>query len=188
MADKRKKGTIVLILVVVALVIVIALLAFGILQKFFTYPVKYVDEIRAASEEFDVDAPLIASIIMAESSYDPKAVSYAGATGLMQIMPETGKWICDKLGIEYNDDMLTAPADSIRMGTWYLRYLMDMFDGDVTNVLAAYNIGQGNVSKWLKDPSVSSDGKTLENIPSDGVKTYINRINRFYEFYKGEYQ
>ena len=68
-----------------------------------------------------------------------------GATGLMQLMPDTAKWIAGKLGEEYSEDSLTNPETNIKYGTWYLRYLLDKYNGDETSAIAAYNAGHSNV-------------------------------------------
>jgi len=71
--------------------------------------------------------------------------------GLMQIMPATGGWIAEKIGVDgFTEDKLNSPETNIRLGVWYLRYLIDRF-GDVDTALAAYNAGPGNVERWGGD-------------------------------------
>lgn len=147
------------------------------------YPVKWESEIRAAAEERGVPTAYLASVILAESSYRPEAVSSAGARGLMQIMPETGAWIADKLGEEFNADSLFDPEVSIRYGAWYMGWLSDRYNGDLTCASAAYHSGQGAVDQWLKDPAYSRDGKTLYAFPSKTVETYVERIRKYYKHY-----
>ncbi|MDL2205763.1 lytic transglycosylase domain-containing protein [Eubacteriales bacterium OttesenSCG-928-N13] len=151
-----------------------------------SYPLSYVDEIRAQSEQFQLDPARVAAVIYCESSFRPEVTSSAGARGLMQIMPETGAWIAGKFeDIEdYSDDMLFDPNINIRLGCWYLNYLDNLFDGDLTKATAAYHSGQGNVSKWLQDEQNSTDGVTLMSIPSAATDTYVKRVKQAYEQYK----
>jgi len=98
------------------------------------------EHIMQAAQTYQVDPTLIRAIIMAESSYNPRAVSHRGAQGLMQLMPTTAKW----LGIRDSFD----PAMNIDGGVRYFRRLLDRFDGDVKLALAAYNAGSRYVRKY----------------------------------------
>jgi soluble lytic murein transglycosylase len=100
----------------------------------------------------------------------------------MQIMPDTGAWAAGKMGIEgYSADMLSDPSVNISIGCWYLRYLSDLFDGDMRKVLAGYNAGPANVQNW-----VNSEG-ALDNIPYEETERYLEKVLRYYEIYKGLY-
>lgn len=141
------------------------------------YPLSYSTTIKKNADEFDVDPYLIAAVISVESGFDKDAVSNKDARGLMQIGVSTGEWAADKLGIvDYNPDMLFDPSINIRMGTWYLNNLSTEFDSNLPVVLAAYNGGSGNVSKWLRDPNYSSDGKTLDHIPFEETRNYVDKV------------
>jgi len=107
----------------------------------------------------------------------------------MQIKPSTGEWIGEKLKVtNFSEEMLYDPEINIKMGCWYLDYLFKYYDGDIKLVLAAYNGGQGNVSKWLKDADYSDDGVTLKNIPFAETKLYVEKINRAYKMYNKIYR
>ena len=106
---------------------------------------------------------MIAAIIKVESDFDTNAVSPMNAKGLMQIVPDTGKWISERLEEEYHDDKLHDPDYNIHLGAYYYEYLYEHF-GDVEIALAAYNGGMGNVEEWLKDPNISYHGDKLDNI------------------------
>ena len=101
----------------------------------------YSQIINDASYEYKVDANLIRAIIQIESSGNPKAVSSAGAQGLMQIMPGTFKSLNPE-GDPFD------PYDNINAGTKYIKQLLDNNDGDVKKALASYNAGAGNVAKY----------------------------------------
>ena len=150
------------------------------------YPIRYSEQISAAAAEFDLEEAFIYAIVLAESSFRTEAVSNVGALGLMQIMPETGHWIARKfdMGDAFTADMLTDPAVNTRFGSWYLRFLLDRYDGNMRCAAAAYHAGQGTVDKWLKDPAISADGLTLTDIPSDATNNYVNKVMKNYEKYR----
>ena len=99
-------------------------------------------------------------------------MSSVGAIGLMRIMPETAKWLSGKveLGEEYTTESLYEPEVNLRLGCWYLSYLHRRYDGRLQEALTAYIAGQGQVDRWLKDPALSTAGKTLDVIPGKDVK------------------
>lgn len=151
------------------------------------YPLEYADEIRAQSAENGIDPALAAAVILAESSYQPEAVSEANAQGLMQLLPPTAEWIAEKFGETYAEGCLFDPSTNIKYGCWYLGYLVKRFNGDLTNAVAAYHAGQGRVDEWLSDPANSPDGATLTTIPSQATDTYVKRVLRYYEKYQELY-
>jgi soluble lytic murein transglycosylase len=113
-----------------------------------TLPLRHDDIIRQQSAEKDVPAGLIAAVIYAESRFREQT-SEAGARGLMQITPETAKVIEDLSGGEtFVVEDLSDPDINIRYGTFYLRYLLNRYDGNVVAALAAYNAGEGHVNEW----------------------------------------
>lgn len=148
-----------------------------------TYRLLYPDIVMQMSMEYDVDPCLVAAVIHCESSNNKDAVSPVGAMGLMQIMPDTGKWIAEKIEIEgFAQEQLFEPETNIRFGCWYLSYLSEKFHGNRTSVLAAYNGGPGNVEKWLNDERYSEGGQ-LTDIPFPETERYIEKVQRAYEKY-----
>ena len=175
-----------------ALAVLLALGAWALLGRggkspFERYPMRYEAEIRAVAEEFSLDPAYVASVVLAESSFDAEAVSSAGAIGLMQIMPATGEWIAGKLDDVFDVERLYEPSVNLRYGCWYLRFLLDRYDGDMRTASTAYHQGQGRVDDWLQDPQYSQDGRTLTAISSAVTDTYVNRIMESYEHYKELY-
>ena len=150
------------------------------------YPMKFCDEIKEYSTEFGVEPALVASVINVESGYREKAISSKGAQGLMQIMPSTGEWLAGKIGEKYEDNVLLEGKFNIKIGTYYLSYLINQF-GDKKLALCAYNAGQRNVKEWLKNSEYSQDGKTLKKIPFLETENYIKKVEKNYSYYKNRY-
>ncbi len=143
-------------------------------------PLKYKDEIVAASEKYGVSQTLIASVIKCESGYDAGAVSKAGAKGLMQLTDETFLWLCELRGIENAD--VFEPATNIDFGTYYLSMLLSRF-GDEKTALAAYNAGPSRAEKWLENPEYAKDG-ALFKVPFKQTDIYMNKVVFIKNVYK----
>ena len=153
------------------------------------YPVEYDEYIEKYSDEFDLDPWLVLSVIWVESKFDNTATSSKDARGLMQVTPQTGQWASEKLELEnYEHELLYDPGTNIRIGSWYLDNLIAEFDGDLELVIAAYNGGSGNVTKWLRNGNYSDDGKTLKNIPFAETEDYVEKVFKTYDKYKELYE
>lgn len=152
----------------------------------YIYPLNYADEIAKYCEEFAVDPYLIAAIIKVESDYKPDVISKKGARGLMQLMPDTAKWIAENIKMENFDiKMLDEPELNIKMGTWYFSSLLKEFDNDTTLALAAYNGGRGNVARWVKS-GYFADGSG-DKIPFEETKCFIKKVKKAHRWYKKIY-
>ena len=189
---RRQRRRTLLAIFASALIVLIALGAWALFGRdridFSRYPMTYAPEIRAAAAEFSLDPAYVASVVLAESNFDAEAVSSAGAIGLMQIMPATGEWIAGKLEDEpFDVQRLYQPEVNLRYGCWYLRFLLDRYDGDMYTASTAYHQGQGRVDQWLEDPQYSQDGRTLTAISSAVTDTYVNRIMESYANYQELY-
>lgn len=139
------------------------------------YPLKYEQEIINAGEKYNLEPELISAVIYAESRFDEEATSSVGARGLMQIMPETFVWLCEKRGDDYTADDLYDPYVNIDYGAYYLSWLYGHF-GDVYTACAAYNAGIGAVEEWLESDMYTEDGVTLSYIPYGETSTYVAKI------------
>ncbi len=146
-----------------------------------SYPRPYYEIVKGSGQE----PTLIYALIKAESGFDEGAVSEAGAVGLMQLMPATAQFICAREKIEYEPERLKEGAYNILLGCKYMEYLIGRFPCTET-ALAAYNAGEGVVSRWLLDEECSSDGVTLKAIPYAETRGYLKKIAKFrkiYQFY-----
>ncbi|MCL6517646.1 lytic transglycosylase domain-containing protein [Alicyclobacillus sp.] len=162
------------------------------------YPIGYQPEIRQAAAEAGVDPLLVASVIRVESQFRSGDVSHAGAIGLMQLMPDTAQWLVDRIrsqtgssdlppGGAMSPAELSDPAVNIRVGTWYIRYLMDRFQGNPVAAIAAYNSGPKRVSQWLADGTWNGRLSTASEIPVGETRHFVGRVFYNYELYKRIY-
>lgn len=155
-------------------------------QTFGEYPRLYAAEVKAASEKYGIEEERIYAVIRVESNFKADCVSRADARGLMQMLPSTYEGVCKRLGREYNVDDLFDPAINIDVCTYYLKYIYNMFE-DWNHTHAAYNAGHYRVKTWLKDERYSKDGKLIvENIPYKETRSYVNKVNYYYNEYKLE--
>lgn len=154
------------------------------------YPREYSEYVEKWAKEYGVPEYIVYSVIKAESDFDPDTVSSADAVGLMQIRAaessNTFEYIAGMVGDKYDPSLHFDPNTNIKYGTYYLSYLYSRFDNWST-VFAAYNGGEGNVSKWLKDPTCSLDGKTLYRIPFTETKDYVKKVNGYCKAYRRLY-
>ena len=127
---------------------------------------KYDPEIRKTSQRYGVDYALVKAVIKAESNFDPLAISRAGAKGLMQLMPGTAN------ALRVNDPF--HPEDNIEGGVRHLRYLLDLFNGNLHLVLAAYNAGEEAVFRYNDIP------------PYRETRAYIQRVLKYFRNYSAE--
>ncbi len=125
---------------------------------------------------------LIHAIVRQESGFDTTAISRAGARGLMQLMPATAKQTARSLGLRYRRaNLLSEPDYNIELGSAYLRWLIDKFDGHYVLAIAAYNAGPGRVNRWIRDHGHPKDGDVdvidwIEQIPFSETRNYVQRV------------
>jgi len=143
----------------------------------------YKDIVELQAEENDIEYSLVLAVIKTESNFVVDAHS-GKASGLMQLTDETAEWIADKMDINADEINLMEPADNIRLGCFYLKYLIDYYNGNEDVALAAYNGGMGNVNKWLDDEKYSSDGETLDYIPFKETREYVKKVRKEQKVYE----
>ncbi len=145
------------------------------------FPLEYRDLVISCANKFNVDPLLVAAIIYVESSYKEKSISKAGAIGLMQIMPPTGRETAKKLKIKnYDDKSLLVPEINTRIGTAYLSRLINKYDGNTNKALAAYNAGTSNIERWID----KNGNLSLKKVDFKETKSYIRKTNFFHKLLK----
>ena len=132
-------------------------------EDFFRTEVPFGSIIYREAKKNDLRPELVAAVVEAESRFKPTARSGAGAVGLMQLVPRTGRWMGAR--------DLTNPVQNITAGTKYLRYLHERFDGNETKVIAAYNAGEGNVKRFGGVP------------PFRETRNYVQKVRSFEKEY-----
>ncbi|MDI7246632.1 MAG: lytic transglycosylase domain-containing protein [Bacillota bacterium] len=148
------------------------------------YPTPYRDLVTQYCAEHDVDPFLVTALMRVESRFRPHVVSEKGARGLMQVMPDTGRWVAQELGMDrFDPKMLHDPGVNLRIGTWYLASLKREFGDDRVVILAAYNAGRGNVRKWLDTSRWTGRVEEIDCIPFPETRDYVRRVLRLYEAY-----
>ena len=139
----------------------------------FTLPLRHEDIIRQQAREKDLDPELIAAVIYQESKFQDRRSS-AGALGLMQILPETAHFIARKSGgTRFTTEDLSTPQINISYGAWYLRYLIQHYDGNEALAVAAYNAGLTNVDKWVARAGGPGSFEPSEDIPFPETRGYV---------------
>jgi soluble lytic murein transglycosylase len=180
-------------LLVAALVVFLGWMAWrsDYVQMRFVYLWPYQQEIVTYSHKNNVDPFLTAAVIKNESGFKPGAVSRAGAIGLMQIMPDTGQWIAEQMGLKnYSLASLYQPETNIRMGCWYLSELHHEFKGNMVLLLIAYNAGRGNTKVWMKANDWDYDYGNVTAIPYAESREYVAKVlhdrDEYYRLYKNK--
>lgn len=147
------------------------------------YPRQYREVVRQEAGEFELPEALVYAVIRAESGFDQKARSRAGAMGLMQLTEETFRWMAGEHPPENGGGDPYDPQDNIHCGCALLRRLLDHY-GVPETALAAYNAGIGNVDRWLLDRTLSQDGKTLQTIPYPETAAYVKKVSKGWQIYQ----
>jgi soluble lytic murein transglycosylase-like protein len=140
------------------------------------YPIKYGEDIEEYAKERGIDPNLVRALILQESYYNPRAKSRVGATGLMQLMPPTAKEHAARMRIPFAVSRLENPEVNVRIGTYHLKMLIDMFGGNAYLAVASYNAGQGNVMKWRRGAPRKPMDEFLESIPFQETRNYVKRV------------
>lgn len=158
----------------------------GALEQYL-YPRNYADAIESESARNGVDPALVYALIREESHYDPASASPAGARGLMQLMPQTGRWIAGRLkraGFQESD--LLSPLSNIQMGIWYLSHLAESMAQEPSRLdwlLAAYNGGPGNAALW-RAAWKKQGGQPEDHIAFTETRNYVLKVRKSYERYR----
>lgn len=147
------------------------------------YPIPHRDALAAAARQWGLDEAIVYSIIRQESRFMPEARSRVGATGLMQLMPATAKWVARQIPVQqYRQDMLVQPDTNIQMGAYYFRRVLDDL-GHPVLAAAAYNAGPGRARRWRDERAVEA-AIYIETIPFNETRDYVKNVIANAWFYR----
>lgn len=150
------------------------------------YPLKYSALVERYAEEYGLETSLVYAVINSESSFDPNAVSKAGALGLMQLTPETFAWLQTKTGESRADEALFEPEVAVKYGCLLLSLNLKEFSNTPAAV-AAYHAGRSRVAGWLTDEKYSNDGHELFRIPYKETSAYVDNVIKAQQRYRQIY-
>lgn len=177
-----------ILIFIIALALIIGFFALPEIERKFVYKIEYSDIVERCANETGLDKYFIYAVIKTESNFNENATSNVGARGLMQLMPDAFDWVKyrmgDKRDITY-DGMFNA-ENNIEYGTHMLMLLKQKY-GSEELALAAYHGGMTTVDNWLKDGTISKDGKTVEEIPSKATAFYVEKVLKAWQSYKNLY-
>lgn len=148
------------------------------------YPPYFSTQIELEADYNSIDPQLVRAVIRQESIFNPKIVSPAGAIGLMQLMPYTAKTVSEKINFPYKVDSLYFPAPNIRLGTFYLRELLNQFNDNLVMVLASYNAGPHNASEWYELNKDEEFDLFVEDIGFSETRGYVKKVLANYWVYR----
>ena len=149
------------------------------------WPRAFHESVTSANQEFSFDPALVYAIMREESEYRPEVSSPAGALGVMQLIPPTANRIARQLGVAgFEPVRLFDPALNIRFGTFYLRSLVERFQGSRPLAVASYNAGPEAVSRWLDSAGAQPDDVFVDSVPYGETRRYLRRVLRSYRVYR----
>ena len=139
------------------------------------YPVPYRNLMKPAARDQAIDEAWVYGITRQESRFVYSAKSNVGASGLMQLMPATAKWAAKRVGMDYNSSMIHQLNTNIALGTYYLRYTLDLFNGQEVMATAAYNAGPNRAKKWMATTPLEG-AIYAETIPFSETRNYVQKV------------
>jgi len=152
------------------------------------FPIPFRDSLEKYSRLSALDPFLVAALIRQESEFNPHAISRARALGLTQIMPGTGRLLSRKMNMRgFSTAMLYMPDVNLRIGTFYLRLLLDELQGHWEETLASYNAGKSRVVGWLTGVQYSEPAEFVESIPIPETHDYVQSVMRNADVYRRLY-
>ena len=186
---KKRRGSAFCTAAVILLLVIAAAFRMPDIERSVFYPTRYSEYVDRYAELYGLDKYFVYAVIKTESNFDPNAESEVGARGLMQLMEDSFDWVKYRMGdsadnAEYGD--MYDPEVNIRYGTYLLKLLVEEY-GRADTAAAAYHTGRGNVNSWLCDSRYSSDGESLDDLPSSVTRHYVNKVMTAYEGYTNLY-
>ena len=138
---------------------------------------------------YGLDSAFIWALMTVESTYNPWAVSRAGARGLMQVMPHTGALVADRMGWRnFGPALLFEPPVAIEMAAWYFHQLIEKFQGQLPLAIAGYNAGPHRVAMWLGRKGHLPMDEFIEEIPYTEAREYTKKVLRYLALYRRIYR
>ncbi len=184
--SRRALGTVVAVVLAVLLVVVIVGEVDHAVHRL-GLPLSEATVIREQASEKHLDPALIAAVIYAETKFDPRP-SVAGAQGLMQILPATAYFIAHLSGgSRFTASDLATPRINVAYGSYYLRYLLDHYNGNEMLAVAAYNAGVANVDSWVSRAKAAGRPLTVGAIPFPETRAYVQRVLDAQREYRATY-
>lgn len=148
------------------------------------HPFPHRELVEREARRHGLDPFLVAGLIRQESWFNPRAVSPAGAVGLMQVMPRTGRGLARGAGIRnFEPGMLHDPATNVRLGTRFLAAQLRRYR-TLTEAFAAYNAGSGRVARWRSFPEYRDEDLFVERIPFEETREYVKRLRLYAHVYR----
>ncbi|MBW8845927.1 MAG: lytic transglycosylase domain-containing protein [Burkholderiales bacterium] len=139
------------------------------------YPTPHRPELMREAQAAGLDPAYVYGLIRQESRFVLDARSHVGAAGLMQVMPATAKWTAKKVGINYNAELMHDRDFNLRIGTNYLKLVLDRFEGAQALAAAAYNAGPNRPARWRDGPVIDA-AIWAENIPFNETRDYVRKV------------
>ena len=139
------------------------------------YPTPFREDVLRAAAAIGLDPAYVYGLIRQESRFILDARSHVGASGLMQLMPATARWTAKKVGVAWKPELITDRDMNLRLGTTYLKLVLDDFGGSSALAAAAYNAGPGRPRRWREGPSLEP-AAWAESIPFNETRDYVKKV------------
>jgi soluble lytic murein transglycosylase len=139
------------------------------------FPTPFRQELLSKTADAGLDPAYVYGLIRQESRFITDARSHVGASGLMQVMPATAQWTAKKIGLPYSSHMITDRDINLKIGTSYLKLVLDSFDGMKPLATAAYNAGPSRPRRWREGPILDA-AAWVENIPFSETRDYVKKV------------
>jgi soluble lytic murein transglycosylase len=139
------------------------------------FPTPFRQDVVAAARRIGLDPAYVYGLIRQESRFIMDARSHVGASGLMQLMPATARWTAKKIGLDFKPEMITDREVNLKLGTAYLKLVLDDFGGSAAMAAAAYNAGPSRPRRWREGPQMEV-AAWAENIPFNETRDYVKKV------------
>jgi len=152
------------------------------------FPLPYRSSLERYTSRHSLDKFLMAGLVRQESEFNARAVSRSRAYGLTQVLPSTGRQLSRKVGLRrFSTSMLLQPDVNLRLGTYYLRSLLNQLEGSDVAALASYNAGKSRAVEWMKWGDFREPAEFIETIPFSETRNYVQSVLRNADFYRRLY-